>query len=78
MGDTKKIVAEMKQKRDELEVQVKLGSMEAKDEWEKLEAKWNEFSRKAELSDTAEGVGDALEKLGGELKSGYDRLKKAL
>lgn len=78
MDDVKKTIEELKQKRDELALQVRLGSMEAKDEWKKLEAKWNEFSAKARLDQSAEGVGAALQDLGDELTKGYQRLKKAL
>ena len=52
--------------------------MEAKQEWEKLEAKFEDFSNKAELDKTASGVSSALGALGTELKKGYERLTKAL
>lgn len=78
-------MAELKQKREELALQIKLGSMEAREEWEKLEHKmkkmdrhWHQFQVEAGLSDSAEKVGDAMKSLGAELKSGYDRLKSAL
>ena len=78
MTDAEKLLAGLKQKRDELAVQIKLGSMEAKQEWEELEAKFNEFSSKAQLEESAEGVKQALTSLGDELKKGYERLTKAL
>ena len=78
MDDVKQTIEELEQKRDELAVQIKLGSMEAKDEWEKLEAKWNDFSAKARLDQSAEGVGGAIKDLGDELMKGYERLKKVL
>lgn len=76
---------DLKQKREELAVQIKLGSMEARDEWEELEekmqemeSKWHQFQQEAELGETAQGVGTAIKLLGAELKNGYKRLKDAL
>ena len=78
MSKVEKMLAELKQKRDELEVQARLGSMEAKQQWEACEKQWNDFAAKAEVEKTAEGVSDALSRLGDELTKGYERLKKAL
>lgn len=76
---------ELKQKREELALQIKLGSMEAREEWEKLEHKmkemerhWHQFQVEAGFDESAEKVGAAMKALGAELKSGYDRLKDAL
>ncbi len=52
--------------------------MEAKQEWEELEKKFNDFSDKAKIEETAAGVSEALTSLGDELKKGYERLTKAL
>lgn len=78
-------LAELKQKREELALQIKLGSMEAREEWDKLEHKmkdmdrhWHQFQVEAGLGDSAEKIGSAMKALGTELKSGYDRLKEAL
>jgi hypothetical protein len=78
MSEVEKMLAVLKQKRDELEVQTRLGSMEGKQQWEELEKQWNDFAAKAEVEKTTEGVSDALNRLGNELKNGYERLKKAL
>ena len=85
MADIDEIIAELKQKRDEIRVQINLASKEVKDEWEELEEKMEEFSGKAkqfaddaELKKTGAGIGGALGKLGGELKQGYDRIRDAL
>ena len=72
------LLQDVEQLRDEIALKLKLGAADAKDEWERLEQRWKEFSRKAELSRTAEGLDEALSHLGGELKAGYERLKKAL
>ena len=68
----------MKQKRDELRVQVNLASREARDEWEELEAKMEELSNKAQLRETGEGIGKALGELGNEVRLGYERMRKAV
>ena len=44
MADLDDIIEDLKQKRDELRVQIHLASKEVKDEWEELEEKMNDFS----------------------------------
>jgi len=78
MGEFEDLVADLKQKRDELRLQMHLASKEAQDEWEELEEKMQEFSSRAELGRTSEGLGDALGKLGQEPKLGYKRLRNAI
>ncbi len=85
MADIDEILEDLKQKRDELRVQINLASKEVKDEWEELEEKMEDFSGKArqfaddaKLKETGAGIGDALGKLGSELKQGYDRIKEAM
>ena len=85
MTDFDDIIEELKQKRDELRVQIHLASKDVKDEWADLEEKMEEFSGKAKqfsddakLKETGEGIGAALGQLGGELKCGYERIRDAL
>lgn len=85
MSDFDKLLQELKQKRDELRLQMHLASKEAKEEWEELEEKMEDFSAKAKkfsknagLKETGEGLGEALGKVGHELKLGYERLRKAM
>jgi vacuolar-type H+-ATPase subunit D/Vma8 len=78
MGEFEDLVADLKQKRDELRLKIHLASKEAQDEWEELEEKMQDFSSKAELGKTTEGLGDALGKLGQELKLGYKRIRSAI
>ena len=85
MADIDDIIAELKQKRDEIRVQLHLASKELKEEWDELEEKMQDFSGKAKqfaddakLQETGEGLGDALRKLGHELKLGYERIRTAL
>ena len=78
MADLHDLNRDLKKLRDELSLRMHLASMEAKQEWNELETKWQKFSSRAKLEDSAEGVGNALELLGEELKKGYKRLKVAL
>jgi hypothetical protein len=71
-------IEQLKQKRDELRVQVHLASKEVQDEWEELEGKMEHFSATARIGETGEGVGDAFGQLGQELKLGYERIKEAV
>jgi len=78
MAEFDEMLDDLKQKRDELRLQMHLASREAKDEWQELEEKMDQFSAKAKLGDTGKGVGKALSQLGHELKQGYERLWKAI
>ncbi len=85
MSDLEDLVDELKQKRDELRVQINLASREVKDEWKDLEEKMDEFSGKvsqfagdAQLKETGKGLGDALGQVGQELKRGYERIRDAV
>lgn len=78
MSELDDLVEQLKRKRDELRVQVHLGSKEVQDEWEELEGKMEHFSATARLGETGEGIGDALGQLGHELKLGYERIKEAV
>ena len=73
----------LKQQRDEIEVQIHLASMEAKDEWQKAEKNWDQFidglgvitddakEASAELIQTTKIIGD-------ELKNTYTRISERL
>ena len=85
MSDLEDLVNDLKQKRDELRVQINLASREIKDEWKDLEEKMDEFSGKvsqftgdAQLKETGEGLGNALGQVGTELKRGYERIRDAI
>ena len=78
MAEFDDILDQLKQKRDELRVQIHLASKEVQEEWEELEDKMEDFSAKAKLGETGAGVGHALGDLGGELKKGYERIRDAI
>ena len=83
-GSWDDLVARLTRDRDELRLKLHLGKQEALDEWEKLEGKWNELKAvkgpplKAAAAETAKGVGSALEQAAGELKKGYEKMRKLL
>ncbi len=78
MSDFDDLIDDLKQKRDELRVQMNLASKEVKEEWEELEGRTRKFLARAEIARTGEGVGDALGDLGEELKKGYQRIRDAI
>ena len=78
MSHIDSLIEELKQARDELRLQIHLGSKELQDEWAKLEPKWNEFLKEADLEGSAERLGAATRNLGEELKQAYERVRSAL
>lgn len=78
MDEIDDLVGQLKQKRDELRVQMHLASKEVQDEWEELEGKMQDFTAKARLRKTGEGLGKALGQVGQELKLGYERIRDAI
>ena len=73
----------LKQLRDEVKVKMHLGKAEARDEWERLEEKWQDFKSRTkviagEAGESAKDLGSALELVGEELKEGYKRIRKLL
>jgi hypothetical protein len=73
----------LKRERDEIRVQLHLAQAEARDEWERMEKKWENFHGKAAaVGEVAAGaskdVGAAARVLGEELKKGYARIRKAI
>lgn len=77
------LIAELRQQRDELKLQMHLAKADARDEWEKLEKKWREVEVKldkagAEAKASAGDVGHAVEQVAREISRAYDRIRKAL
>lgn len=78
-----KIAADLKRQRDELQVKLHLAKADARDEWAKLETRWEEVKTKMETvskeaSHTTESVASGLGLVLDELKKGYDNIRKAL
>ncbi len=78
MNEFNDVVDTLKQMRDELRVQIHLASKDVQDDWEELEEKMKNITDKAGLDETGEGVGNAIEQLGQELKLGYERVRDAI
>ena len=85
MTDIDDLIEDLKQRRDQLRVQIHLASKEVQEEWEDLEKKMDHFSGEAKkfaedakLKETGSELGDALKNVGHELKKGYDRIRDAL
>jgi multidrug resistance efflux pump len=78
------------QQRDELLVQLNLAKLEAREEWEKAEAKLEELKAKLEelkakldsateeAKEASEDVWSTAKLLGEEIKAAYDRIKSHL
>jgi len=74
---------DLRQTRDELRVQMHLAKADARDDWDNLEKKWDEFQGKLDkvedaAEDSAKDVGGALAALGDEIKAGYQRIRDAM
>ena len=78
MGEISELLQRLKHQREELALKIHLGTMEAKQEWEIIEQKWQKFAARAELEESGEGISDALKLLGSELKQSYERIRKAM
>ena len=78
-----KLMDDLKQWRDELNVQMHLGKADAKDLLNETEDKWEHQrsqldAMENETSDTAKDIGAASMLLVEEIKQGYERLKKMI
>lgn len=78
MNTLEQVKTDLARLRDEAKVQAHLGGMEARQEWDELEAKWNHFVAEAGLHKSAESLAKAVGNLGQELRSAYQRLAKAV
>jgi len=73
----------LEQERDELRVRLHLGKAEAKEEWDKLDARIGELRARldragSEAGDAADEVAAAARRLGEEIRTGFDRIRRAL
>lgn len=77
------VMADLKQQRDELRLQMHLAKTEAREEWEELEKKWQHLeSRLGRAADeakaSAHNVGAAMETVAEELGAAYRRIRNSL
>jgi hypothetical protein len=78
MTDIHDLQRDLKKLHDELQLKMHLASMEMKEEWGELEGKWQKFSEKTGLEESAHALGGSLEALGVELKNSYKRFRAGL
>ncbi|MGR9092846.1 MAG: hypothetical protein ACU85U_19925 [Gammaproteobacteria bacterium] len=77
------LVKTLKTERDELRLKIHLAEAEARDEWERLEPKWQRFHEKAQAVggtavEASHEIGAAAQLLGSELADGYVRIRDAI
>ena len=77
------IISTLKQERDELAVRMHLAKSEAKAEWDKLDEKWAVLTSKYEplkhaVGDSAEQLTASLKLVAGEIRDGFQRIRKSL
>lgn len=78
MPEFTKLVEDLKRTRDEIRLQIHLGSRELQEEWAEIESRWSAFESKAELDKSVRDVNDAVKILGAELNEALTRVRKAL
>ncbi len=81
--DFEKILEQLKQQRDEINLKIHLAGMEVNDEWESAEKDWKELREKiVDLTDDAKETSDefinASKAIAEELSLAYDRIKERL
>jgi uncharacterized coiled-coil DUF342 family protein len=79
----KQKLADLERERDELRLRIHLAKAEARDEWDKLDARLDELRAKLdragdEAGEVFDDVGEAAKLLGDELKTGFERLRRML
>jgi chromosome segregation ATPase len=77
------ILADLRQQRDELRLQMHLAKAEVRDEWDELEKKWQHLEGRlgraaGEAKSSAQNVGAALDQVAEEIGSAYRRIRKTL
>lgn len=82
-NDYNKLVENLKTERDELNVRMHLAGAELRDDWQKLEERWEHLNSKlhqlGEASSESSGdINAAIKLLGEELKAGYKRVRSAM
>lgn len=78
-----KTLATLKKQRDELSLQIHLGTMEAKEEYERAKEKLDQMTQdydpvKDAVEESASNVFSALQLVGEEVMSSFDRVRKSL
>lgn len=77
------LLDDLERQRDELRLKLGLGRMEAKEEWEGLESRLGDLRTRIraaadEADDAAGEVSEAAERLGAEIRKGFERIRRRL
>ena len=77
------LISDLKQQSDEIRVRLHLGGQDLKDEMGKLDDKLVDLNHRFDplknaVGETADDVWDSLKLVGGEIKEGFQRIRKAL
>lgn len=77
------MIRQLKRERDELLLKIHLGKQDLKDELSKLQDKLAALNRQFEplkgaVGETADDVWESLKAVGGEIREGFDRIRKSL
>lgn len=69
--------------RDELRVRLHLGKLDAQEQWDQIEKRWQHVESKLKVAgeagrEIAEDIGEAANLTIGEIKEGYAKLRKLL
>ena len=80
---SEKIFKELQTERGNIEVKLHLLNMDAKEEWNELEKKYEKFKTKASTiadvtADSAGEVAEAIKLVGEELREGYKRIRNSM
>ena len=83
LKELENLTDKIKHQRDELQVRMHLAGMDAKEEWEKAEEKWDEFKHKAaeikdDTQETTEELVNATKIIGEEISQAYKRIVERL
>jgi hypothetical protein len=81
LENLQKMAADLKRERDDLQAKLHTANKDTRDEWEKLETRWEEIHTKLdivrqELSDRTETVSNALSLALHEMKNAYAKMRK--
>jgi F0F1-type ATP synthase membrane subunit b/b' len=82
-ADAEQLLAKVREERDELKLKLHLARAEARDEWQKLEPRWEHLQSQVRdiasaTGDASKDVGAALGLLADELRHGYARIRKSM
>ena len=77
------LISQLQQERDELQLQMHLASMDAKDEYDRISTKVDQLAEQFEpvrdaVEESAANVWSALSMAAEEMVAGFDRVRKAV